>query len=674
MSKDKKNTEQQTQKKIEKLCKEINHHNYRYYVLNNPEISDAEYDNLMRHLEELEKKFPKLKIPTSPTQRVGAPPLEEFKTVTHSIPMLSLSNAFRKEEIIEFDERLKRMLNSDKNIEYVVEPKFDGIAVELVYRNGVLTQGSTRGDGIRGEDITQNLKTIVSIPLKLREEDIKAPKLIEVRGEVYMNKENFERLNRQRKKKEKSTFANPRNAAAGSLRQLDSKVTAQRPLNIFCYAVGEVDGKDFKTQYEILSTLPKWGLRVNEYVKKCKNIKATLSQYKKLVDIREKLFYEIDGMVIKVNSIKLQNELGEISRSPRWATAYKFQPLQAQTKIIDIKIQVGRTGALTPVAIMEPIKVGGVTINRATLHNQDEIDRKDIRINDTVIVQRAGDVIPEVVRPIREKRPGNEKKYNLPATCPICGSKVFKPEDEAVVRCTNISCSAKVKESIKFFCSKGAMDIEGMGNKIVEQLVDEEIIKDVADIYKIKKEALVNLERFAEKSAQSLVDAIQKSKKTTFTRLIYALGIRHVGEHLARVLSKNFSNFQNLKEADKKKLLSIKEIGPEVADSIVSFFKEKKNQKLIKKLFDNGIEYKKVNKKKADKLSGKTFVFTGTLKKFDRREAKEMVESLGGKASSSVNSNTDHVVAGENPGSKYDKAKKLGIKIISEEEFEKLIK
>ncbi len=669
----KKISKQQAKKEIQKLRKEINHHNYLYYVRNTPKISDQEYDNLFNQLKELENKFPEFKTSTSPTQKVGAAPQSEFKNIKHSMPMLSLSNAFNEKEVIDFDKKLKRILKKEKDIEYIAEPKFDGLAVELIYKNGIFTQGTTRGDGITGEDITENLKTIPSIPLKLRDKELKIPSLIEVRGEVYINKKDFEKLNKHREKKEQSTFANPRNAAAGSLRQLDPKITAKRPLNIFLYGIGNIKDKSFKTQSQILSVLPKWGLPVNKNVKICKNIHKTIDHYKKLNNMRENLPYEIDGMVIKVNNLKLQEKFGEISRSPRWAIAYKFQPLQAKTKIKKIIAQVGRTGALTPVAIMKPVKIGGVTISRSTLHNQNEIDKKDIRVNDTVIIQRAGDVIPEVVKPIKKNRTGKEKKYTLPDRCPICGAKVFKSEDQAVARCTNISCPAILKESIKHFCSKGAIDIEGMGDKIVEQLVEEKIIKDVADIYKIKRQDLLNLERFAEKSAQNLIDAIQKSKKTTLSRLIYALGIRHVGEHLARILSKNFPNLKSLQKTKEKDLLKIKEIGPEVAHSIINFFNEKQNEKLIDKLIKNGVTYRKKSKE-SNILSGKTFVFTGSLKNFTRNEAKEIVENLGGNASSSISSKTNFLVIGENPGSKYDKAKELETEIISEEDFRKLIK
>jgi len=673
VSKNNKIKKPEAKKLIDKLRKEINYHNYRYYVLDSPLITDQKYDNLIRSLQKLEEQFPVLIIPSSPTQKAGGTVLEGFKTVKHSLAMLSLANAAEEKEIIDFDNRLKRMLKINKDIAYITEPKFDGLAIELVYKNGLLVEGSTRGDGIMGEDITLNLKTISSIPLKLRDEEIKAPEMIQVRAEVYMSKKDFKKLNDKRKKTNEVLFANPRNAAAGSLRQLDPKITAKRPLNIFCYGIGKSKGMKFNSQSQILSTLPKLGLRVNKNIKLCKNIKQVVAQYKILDQMRENLEYEIDGMVIKVNDLNLQKMLGRVSKSPRWAIAYKFKPHQAITKIKNIITQVGRTGILTPVAIMKPVKVGGVIVSRATLHNQDEINRKDIRVNDTVILQRAGDVIPEILKPIIEKRTGKEKRYKIANICPVCKSRALRVKGEAATRCFNISCPAILKKSIKHFVSKAAMDIEGMGNKIVEQFVDENIIKDVSSIYKIEKKALEPLQRFAEKSAQNLIDSIQKSKNTTLPRLIYALGIRHVGEHLAKVLAKNFKNIKSLQSVNKEKLLQIKEIGPEAAESITSFFRQKQNKDLINRLTSYGLRYKEKVPIQG-KLNGKTFVLTGTLNGFSRQQAKELLESLGAKTSSSLGNRTTFLVAGKNPGSKYNKAKTLGINIISEIEFKKLIK
>ncbi len=660
-------------REIEDLRKKINYHNWRYYVLDSPEIPDQRYDKMMRRLLELEQEFPELVTPDSPTHRVGAPPVDSFGSVKHSIPMLSLSNAFSEEELDEFDERVKRFLKTSGDIEYVSEPKIDGLAVELVYKKGRFTIGSTRGDGETGEDVTLNLKTVKSIPLRLFEDKVKSPDLLEVRGEVYMNRKDFERLNKDREKRGESTFANPRNAAAGSIRQLDSKVTASRPLKMFCYAIGNIEGKAPNSQWEVLQTLPKWGLSVNRHIRRCTNIAEVKSYFREISEKRNKFPYDIDGIVVKVNSFALQNRLGEVSRSPRWAIAYKFAAHQETTKIRDIIVNVGRTGALTPVAILEPVHISGVEVSRATLHNQDEIDRKDVRIGDTVVVQRAGDVIPEVVGVVKGKRSGRERRFRLPNKCPVCGSGVYRGPDEAVARCTGLSCPAKLKEAIKHFASKRAMDIEGLGDKWVEIFVNENLIKSVSDLYRLKKDNLTKLERMADKSAQNLIDALEKSKNTTLSRLIYALGIRLVGEHLARVLARNFGDIKGLERANRDELLSINEIGPEVADSILTFFKQKENLKVIDDLKSLGITYKKEKIERKKEFVGKSFVFTGTLKGYSRDEAQNIVEKLGGKASSSVSKKTSFVVVGENPGSKYEKARALGVKIISEKDFKKML-
>lgn len=661
-------------KRIEELRELINYHNYRYYVLDSPEISDEEYDRLFRELEELEKKYPHLITPDSPTQRVGAPPLEEFSTVVHNVPMLSLGNAFTEEEVVEFDRRVKRFLKSEGEITYVAEPKLDGVAVELVYLDGVFTVGATRGDGITGEDVTQNLKTIKSIPLKLISRNLKIPSRLEVRGEVYISVKAFQELNRQKEEKGEQKFANPRNAAAGSLRQLDSSITAQRPLDIFCYGVGLVEGYSFVSQWELLNTLPQWGFKVNSHIQLCKNIKEVIDYYHSIEKIRETLDYEIDGVVIKVNDFSLQEKLGAISRSPRWALAYKFSPRQATTKIIQIIPQVGRTGAITPVAVMEPVSISGVTVSRATLHNQDEIDKKDIRVGDTVIVQRAGDVIPEVVAVLKERRTGKEMPFKIPANCPVCGSKVVRLPGEAVHRCINISCSAQLKKTIQHFASKRAMDIEGLGDKLIDKLVDVGLIKNVADLYTLKKEDLIPLERMGEKLASNIIRAIEQSKKKELAHFIYALGIRQVGEHLASILAKHYPRIEDLMEAREEDLMQLKEIGPEVARSIVSFFSQKSNRELIQKLKNAGIKLIPPKEIAEGKLQGKIFVFTGALSRFTREEAKNLVESLGGQVASSVSKKTDYVVVGSEPGSKYEKAKVLGVTIISEKEFEELVR
>jgi len=665
----------QAQKELEKLRKEINYHNYRYYVLDKPLISDAKYDRLFRKLLDLEEKFPDLVVPDSPSQRVGAPPIDKFKTARHTLPMLSLNNVFSEEKLLAFDVRVKKFLNRKEDVEYIAEAKMDGLAVELVYEKGLFTIGSTRGDGYHGEEITPNLKTIKSIPLRLQGKNRPVPEKLEVRGEVIMDKKAFARLNKVREKEGQSLFANPRNAAAGSVRQLDSKITASRPLDIFCYGLGEIKGVKFKSQWELLTNLPKWGLKVNQHIKKCKDIKEVASFYRHLNKIRKDLPYDLDGIVCKVNDFRLQEDLGEVSRSPRWAVAYKFAAEEATTRIEKIIIQVGRTGALTPVALMEPIEVSGVTVSRATLHNQDEINKKDIRIGDTVVIRRAGEVIPEVVEVVKNKRTGKEKKYIIPNHCPVCGSEVIKEPDEAVARCSGgLSCPAQVKETIRHFASKSALDIEGLGEKQVEQLVDKGLIKRVSDLYRLKKADLLKLERFADKSAQNIIDALEKSKKTTFPRLLYGLGIRHVGEHLARVLADRFNNLGNLKKAKIEELLRVQEVGPEVAKSIIVFFKQKDNLKVIEELEELGLRYGQIKRqKKKEKLADKTFVFSGELENFTRGVAQAEVEKLGGEIHSSVSKKTDFLVVGKNPGSKYDKAKKLGLKIISEADFERLI-
>lgn len=670
--------EAQAKKKIEKLREEINFHNHRYYVLDNPAISDAEYDQLMRELEALEKQFPHLITGNSPTQRVGAPPLEKFEEVRHAVPMLSLANAFEEEEVKEFDDRVKRFLKTTRDIEYCAELKMDGVSVELIYEEGHFTTGSTRGDGFVGENVTQNLKTVKSIPmgLILGRGEIPPPRL-EVRGEVYLPIKPFQELNLKREQKGESLFANPRNAAAGSLRQLDSSVTAQRPLDIYCWGIGQLTGHTFATQWDLLEGLKGWGFKTNPHRRRCKNIEDVLEYHREMDELREKLPYEIDGVVIKVNSLRLQEDLGTIARSPRWALAFKFKPKQAVTKILDIVVNVGRTGALTPAAVLEPVHVGGVTVSSATLHNQDEIDRKDVRVGDTVVVQRAGDVIPEVVKVIPEKRTGKEKKFHLPVRCPVCGSEVYRPEGEAVARCTGIACPAQLKESIIHFASRGAMTIDGLGEKIIEQLVDKGLVKDYADLYALTQDDMLTLERMGRKLADNLLRAIQNSKKTTLDRLIYALGIRHVGEHMAKILAREFPTLEELAKAPVERIKSIHGIGDQVALSIAKFFQQKGNQKVMQKLRELGVEYpsRPARTQAQDlKWEGKSFVFTGALKILSREEAQSKVEALGGRASSSVSKKTDFVVVGEDPGSKYERARGLGVNILSEKEFLEMLK
>jgi DNA ligase (NAD+) len=670
------------EEEIEGLREEIGHHNYRYYVLDSPVISDAEYDRLMRRLEELEARSPDLITPDSPTQRVGAKPIEAFGTITHTTPMLSLNNAFSAGEASELDERIKRHLQRGDEIEYVAEPKIDGLAIELIYADGRFLNGSTRGDGYTGEDVTLNLKTIKSIPMRLLSERFRnidaiahtMPERIEVRGEVFIPLEAFEKLNRTRAVDEEPPFANPRNAAAGSLRQLDPRITATRPLDIFCYGVGAVDRTSFTTHYEILEALREWGFKVNPHIKICRGIAEVIAYHEGMERLRGELPYEVDGIVVKVNSLALQEELGSLTRSPRWAFAYKFVPSQEVTVVKAIEVGVGRTGALTPVAIMEPVKVGGVTIERATLHNQEELERKDVRVGDTVIVQRAGDVIPEVVSVIHERRSGGEKPFAFPSSCPLCNAGVEKVG--AIHYCTGgLSCPAQLRETIRHFASKRAMNIEGLGDRHVEQLVDSGTIVDVADIFSITTEKLLTLERWGEKSALNLLAAIGNSKTPTLQRLIYALGIRQVGEHTARVLANEFGSIETLMGATVERLMEVGEIGPETAESIVDFFREAHNREVLEKLESAGVLFPKAPKMTmgGGDLAEKSFLFTGSLNSVKREEAQRLVEERGGLAVSSVSKRVDYVVAGEAYGSKYEKAKKLGLKIIDEEEFRRML-
>jgi DNA ligase (NAD+) len=660
------------QQHTDELRRELDYHNYRYYVLDDPVVSDAEYDRLMKELAALEEKHPEFRSLNSPTVRVGAKPLEEFETVAHTVPMLSLQNAMVADEVVEFDKRVKKLLGVE-DVDYVMEVKIDGLAVELVYMHGEFAIGSTRGDGFTGEDITQNLRTIKSIPMRLlRAHDLPIPDRLEVRGEVYMGKNEFKELNKKRELQGEPLFANPRNAGAGSVRQLDPKITAGRKLNIFCYAPGEILGITLTTHFHFLEYLKKWGFRVNPYVKLCHNIEELLAHYTYIHDIRDKIPYEIDGTVIKVNRFDYQASLGSVSRSPRWAIAFKFEAHEETTVIEDIIVQVGRTGALTPVAVLKPVMVSGVEVKRATLHNEDEIMRKDILVGDTVIVSRAGDVIPEVVKVVKEKRTGQEKPFIMPDTCPVCGEKVIRPPGEAIRRCVNISCPAQIKGSIEHFASKRAMDIDGLGEKLVEQLVDKNMINDVSDLYYLAKDDLSKLERMADKSAQNIVDAIGDSKKATFQRFVYALGIRNVGEHISGLLAERLNSIDDLYTVNEETLMAIPEIGPEVANSIVTFFRDEKNRQTIMRILNAGvvIEYKKEGRKP---LTGMTFVFTGTMKGMGREDAKKHVEALGAKTASSVSKKVDYVVLGEDAGSKADKARSLGLKIISENEFLRMI-
>jgi DNA ligase (NAD+) len=659
---------------VERLRQELTQHNYRYYVLDDPLVSDAEYDRLFRQLAALETQYPELHDPLSPTQRVGAPPLTEFVQVRHSLPMLSLGNVLSREEMHEFHERIQRFLKSSAPIEYVAEAKIDGVAVELVYEQGNFVVGSTRGDGVTGEDITQNLKTVRSVPLVLLKHGRRAlPSRLEVRGEVFLATEPFRQLNRERADAGEPLFANPRNATAGSLKQLDSSVTAKRPLDLFCHGLGRIEGAALASHWEFTEALQGWGFKAVPQRRLCKNLDEIFDFFDELQAQRDALPYEIDGVVVKVNSFAIQRQLGEVSRSPRWAIAYKFPARQATTKVLNIAPQVGRTGVLTPVAELEPVGIGGVTVRNASLHNMDEINRKDIRIGDTVVVERAGDVIPYVVKSIPEKRTGQEQRFEMPPTCPVCAAEVEREAGEAAYRCTGLACSAKLKESLKFFGARGSMDIEGMGEKIIEQLVDKELVHDAGDLYRLSKEQLAALERMADKSAQNLLDAIEKSKKTTLPRFIASLGIRHVGEATAKQLAEHFGDFEHIRAASEEELQQVRDIGPEVARSIAHFFRQPQNRRVIDKLLKAGIHFPKVTARRDGKFSGQTFVLTGTLASMTRPEAQKRIESLGGKVSSSVSKQTSYVVVGEEPGSKLDKARQLGVRVLEEEEFLRMI-
>jgi DNA ligase (NAD+) len=662
---------------VKELRERIRYHDYKYYVLDNPEISDAEYDGLFRRLEELERAYPELVIPDSPTQRVGGQPLEKFGEVVHAVPMLSLSNVFEESELLEFDARVKRTLGGSREVAYVVEPKLDGVATELVYEKGVLTSGATRGDGYTGEDITANIRTIRAIPLKLNPAGcFKGVPLIDVRGEIFMMRAAFDELNRSRDEAGLASFANPRNAAAGSVRQLDPKITAQRPLMFLAHGIGRVEADLPETHMELLEGLRDLGLPANlEHARLCSNVQAALKHYRELQSVREHLPYEIDGAVAKVDSLQDQIALGLKTRSPRWAVAFKFEPIQARTKILRIEVGVGRTGTLTPVAIMEPVAVGGVTVSRASLHNQDEVDRKDIREGDTVLIQRAGDVIPEVVKVVSELRPSESKPYSIPDRCPVCDSEAVRIAGQAAKRCVNASCPARLKETVRHFSSRTAMDIEGLGAKLVDQLVDRGLVRNPADLYSLDKTALASLERMAEKSAANILEALEQSKKVPMERFLYSLGIQLVGEHVARVLVQAFPDLDKLSTSTVSDLQQVYGIGPEVAQSVAAFFREPHNRDMIHRLFAAGVSPvppTSISPREATPLTGKTVVFTGAIS-MERSEAKKAVEAAGGKVSGSVSGKTDYVVAGESPGSKLGRARELGVNIINEDDFRKLV-
>jgi len=660
---------------IASLRREIEHHNRLYYGHDAPELTDAEYDALFRRLQELEAGHPELRSADSPTQRVGATPAERFKPVRHTTPMLSLANAMAEEDVREFEGRVRRILElaDDAEVGYVAEPKLDGLAIELVYEHGRLVVGSTRGDGTTGEDVTVNLKTIPTVPHRLERASAQAPKIparLEVRGEIILPRAGFQKLNAERAERGEPIFANPRNAAAGSLRQLDPAITASRPLEIFCHSAGAIDGASFATHWDLLGALAQWGLQTNPLNRRCPDLATALSQYATLVATRDTLPYEIDGMVLKVDDLRRQEILGQVSRSPRWAIAYKFKAQQAETRVLDIVASVGRLGTLTPVAELEPVVVGGVTIRNASLHNMDEIERKDVRKGDTVVIERAGDVIPYVVRVVKEQRVGRPRKFKMPVTCPVagCGGHVVREEGEAAYRCINAACPAQLKSRLRHFASRGAMDIDGLGEKLVDQLVEQELVRDFADLYRIETATFAGLERMAEKSATNLTNAIAASTRPELDRFLYALGIRHVGEHLARVLAGHFRDVRAVLAADEATLLEVQGIGPEVAKSVRAFADDPKNAAVVAHLLDAGVA-PRAPAAPSGARAGKTFVLTGGLASLTRGEAENRILRAGGRVSGSVGKTTSYVVAGADPGSKLAKAKKLDVPILDEAAF-----
>jgi DNA ligase (NAD+) len=661
-------------KEVEELREKLRHHEYRYHVLDDPEISDAAYDRLMEKLKELEAAYPEIVTSDSPTSRVGAPPREGFQTVRHTRPMLSLDNAFSFDALRDFDRRVREGIGRE-SIEYIAEHKFDGLSIALWYEDGVLVRGITRGDGTTGEDVTPNVRTIRSIPLRIEKELTKKAKLpgsFEVRGEVMMTRKAFEALNRSQEQNGGKVFANARNAAAGAVRMLDSSITAQRRLDFFAYYLMTEGRAAFPKHSESLLALKQLRFRASDDWKLCDGIDEVIAYCEAWDSKREKLPYAIDGVVVKVNSIGIQNELGFTSKSPRWAIAYKYPARQETTVVNDIKVQVGRTGTLTPVAFLEPVQIGGVTVSRSTLHNMDEVERLGVQIGDTVLVERAGEVIPHVLKVVKEGK--DRKPFRIPKECPVCHSKIHKVEGEVAYRCLNTACPAKRRESLIHFASRHAMNIDGLGEKIVDQLVEKEVVKDIAGLYALKLDDLSELERMGEKSAQNLLDEIEASKKKSLPRLIYALGIPFVGERTAQLLANRFSSVEELASAKEEELFEVEEVGPKVASGILEFFSEPVNRQLIKKLEKAGVRPTAEKRTvKSNKLAGKSFVFTGGLANRTREEAGEIVQQHGGKVVNSVSKKTDYVVVGTDPGSKYDKAKELAVPILSESEFERLV-
>mgnify|MGYP005837923335 CR=1 FL=1 len=658
-------------KRAAQLRAEIERHNHLYYVLDRPEITDAEYDRLMRELLAIEEAYPDLQTPDSPTLRVGGEPLPIFETVTHRVPLLSLANAYGPDELRAFDARVKRFLGT-REVSYVAELKIDGLTVALTYEESRLVLAATRGDGERGEDVTANVRTIRSVPLRLARPGLS----LAVRGEVYIRRRDFDRLNEARREAGEPEFANPRNAAAGSLRQLDPKITAARPLDAFFYDVLSVEGPSLETQWEALSFLRELGFKVNPEARLCRDIEEVIAFCDEWAERRHELAYEIDGIVVKVNSLAQLERLGATAKAPRGKIAYKYPAEEEVTRVLEIAVNVGRTGVLTPLAILEPVEVAGSTVSRATLHNEDYIREKDIRIGDTVVVRKAGDVIPEVVRVLPERRTGAERVFTMPAHCPECGADVVRLEGEAAARCVGAACPAQLREGIIHFASRNAMNIEGLGPQIVAQLIEAGLIRDAADLYRLRQEDLVELERFGERSAENLVRAIAATRGNELARLIFALGIRHVGENVARVLAEEFRSMDALAAATEEDLLAIPAIGPKIAASIVSYFREEQNRRLIEKLRKAGVRMEEAPEAAPagpQPLAGKTFVLTGGLASMTREEAEERLRALGAKVASSVSRKTDYVVVGKDPGSKYQKALELGIEILNEEEFLRML-
>lgn len=663
--------------RYEDLKKLIAKHEHLYYVLDQPEISDFEYDQLFNELLEIEKKHPDWISADSPSRRVGGKPLDSFQKIDHRMPMLSLSNSYSTDDLMEFDERVKKFLKSDEEIEYFCEPKFDGLAMELVYENGILTRALTRGDGVTGEDVTENIRTVRSIPLTLNGKNL--PALLEVRGEILIFKNDFSELNNTQQENGLQTFANPRNAAAGTIRQLDPKVAASRPLRFFAYSLGAIEGIQFRTQEEIENYFESISLPVVQPHKKFalrslrKGAQAAVDYYTEVQKLRHELPFDIDGIVVKVNDLHLQEDLGLVARSPRWATAAKYPPEQAQTIIEQIIVQVGRTGALTPVAVMKPVKVGGVVVTHATLHNQEEIQRKDLRIGDTVLIQRAGDVIPEVVSVILDKRSSSSQPFQMPDNCPVCQSKVTKLEDEVVTRCLNPKCPAILKGSLQHFVARRAMNLDKIGDRLIETLVDQRLVKSFSDLYHLKQTQLLELERQGEKSVQNILNSIEKSKKTTLARFIYSLGIRFVGEQTAKALAEHFVSIENFLEAKSEDLLSVPDIGPKVAESISAWLANETMVQEVQNLIKAGLQIEGPKRKHDGILSGKSFLVTGTLP-VKRDEAKDLIETNGGKILSTVSAKLDYLIVGEDPGSKLKKAESLGVQILSWDDFNQLLK